>query len=332
MKIAIWLPLVQGVAIGTMDSQPPLPPIAVSVCWSRSANDHSEPNQIVSHTFSLYFWPDTLEDMACGSTSKVKFDEADFFVHESGDGPALVCLHAGVADQRMFDDQHLSFSEVANVISYDRRGFGQTISQDVPFSHVDDLAAIMTTCKIETAVLVGCSQGGRIAIDFALKYPGRVSGLFLIAPDVSGVPRFELPQDLIALEEALKLAYEVEDLDRINELEAYAWLDGPRSTFGRVTGPARELFLEMNKTALAHSELTEERKPQSAWARLAEIVVPVRVYCGDLDFPYMHEIAAYLANQTPHGEFVALRGVAHMPFLESPKLMNQTIEAFLKSR
>lgn len=269
--------------------------------------------------------------MACGTTFKVKFDGADIVVHETGDGPALVCLHAGVADRRMFDNQHSSLSEVAKVISYDRRGFGQTISQNVPFSHVDDLAAIMATRKIETAVLVGCSQGGRIAIDFALKHPGRVSGLFLVAPDVSGVPRFELPHDLAPLDEALELAYEAEDLDQINELEAQAWLDGPRSNCGRVSGAPRELFLEMNGTALAHPELTEVRKPDNAWTRLAEIFVPVRVYMGDLDFPYMREIAEHLVNQTSNGALGTFQGMAHMPFLESPEVVNEEIKKFLNS-
>lgn len=264
-------------------------------------------------------------------TKNVTSAGAEIFLRESGSGLALVCLHAGVADHRMFDAQHAGLSDIARVISYDRRGFGCTRTPNEPFAHVDDLGLVLEACKVSTAVLLGCSQGGRIAIDFALRHPDKVEGLCLVAPVVSGMPPPLLPPDLRALDEKIDQAYEVEDLGRINELEVQAWLDGPRSDTGRVTGTARELFIEMNRRALEHPELTEERKPDSAWDRIQAIAAPVRLYGGSFDFPYMQELGKTLADRLPNAEYSSLPGMAHLPFLENPELMNEEIRCFLAS-
>lgn len=46
----------------------------------------------------------------------------------------------------------------------------ETLSLD---SWADDLNAIMTACGLDSAILLGHSMGGAIALQFALKYPNR---------------------------------------------------------------------------------------------------------------------------------------------------------------
>ena len=55
------------------------------------------------------------------------------------------------------------------------------------------------------------------------------------------------------LERRYDAAYEAKDLDELNRLEAEIWLDGPFHP-GRVEGPARDLFLDMNRIALEAPE------------------------------------------------------------------------------
>ncbi|MXU66030.1 alpha/beta fold hydrolase [Oceanomicrobium pacificus] len=254
---------------------------------------------------------------------------ARLFAVESGEGRPVVCLHAGVADHRMYLPLHAAMSDRARLLSYDRREFGRTRAPDEPFSHVADLAAVIAARDLAPAVLVGCSQGGRIAIDFALRWPDRVAGLFLVAPAVSGMPAPRLDADLAALEAEIDAAYEVEALERINRLERQAWLDGPRAAPGRVSGAARDLFSRMNMDALRQPELLQEQEPPEAWHRVAEIACPVRIFCGTLDFPYKIAAAEYLAAQMPGAAFAPLDGMAHMPFLEDPALMAGRVGAFL---
>jgi pimeloyl-ACP methyl ester carboxylesterase len=97
---------------------------------------------------------------------------------EVGEGLPVVFLHAGVCDKRMWLSQMEAAAEAGwHAIAYDRRGYGETESADEPFSHLDDLEALLDAFDIHAAVLVGCSMGGGLALDFALRHPGRTIGL-----------------------------------------------------------------------------------------------------------------------------------------------------------
>src|SRR3546814_9768219 len=85
-------------------------------------------------------------------------------------------LHAGVADRRMWQAQLAAFAPRHRVLAYDRRGFGETRGDPETFSHIADLLALLDQRDIDAAVLVGCSQGGRIAIDFASPTPAAPPG------------------------------------------------------------------------------------------------------------------------------------------------------------
>jgi pimeloyl-ACP methyl ester carboxylesterase len=247
-----------------------------------------------------------------------------------GSGAPLVLLHAGVADRRMWGDQLQWLSEEYRAVAYDRRGFGETAHADEPYSHVKDLLAVLDALSSDAAILVGCSQGGRIAIDTALAHPGRVRALVLVAPAVSGEPDEDtFPPPIQAMVEELERAEEVGDLDRINAIEAHAWLDGPLSREGRVGGALRELFLEMNGIALRSEPRGTELEPPSAIDRLHRITAPTLLIWGDLDFPDVQQRCRQLAKTLPNARACELRGTAHLPNLEQPTQFNRELRAFL---
>ena len=108
---------------------------------------------------------------------------------EMGEGLPVVFLHAGVCDNRMWHEQMRVAAENGwHAISYDRRGYGEAESEDEPFSHLDDLEAVLEAFDIHAAVFVGCSMGGGLAVDFALQNPGRVIGLVLMGTSITGAP------------------------------------------------------------------------------------------------------------------------------------------------
>ncbi|MGC2776670.1 MAG: alpha/beta fold hydrolase, partial [Bradyrhizobium sp.] len=107
----------------------------------------------------------------------------------AGRGDPVVFLHAAVFDRTMWRAQMVGVAKTHKVIAYDRRGFGETIADEEGHSPVADLLAIVDAFAGDRpATLVACSQGGRIAFDFALRHPSRVDALVLIAPSVSGAP------------------------------------------------------------------------------------------------------------------------------------------------
>ncbi len=252
---------------------------------------------------------------------------ARFAYEEHGGGPTLVFLHPGVGDHRVWSETTTLLPD-CHTFTYDRRGFGFTESEPQQHSSVEDLRSILDARGIGRTVLVGNSQGGRIAIDMTLAYPERVRGLVLIGPAVSGAP---WPDDGGAVRELsiqIEEAEGREDLDAVNRLEAHLWLDGPECGEGRVVGPARELFLDMNGRALRFGDIGEAVPAPSAWDRLSELQIPVLVLFGEYDVAALRDIAKVIAERAPLGEYRELSGVAHVPQMEDPKLCAQIISGF----
>lgn len=143
-----------------------------------------------------------------------------------------------------------------DVVAYDRRGFGDVPPADETFRHVDDLRAVLDVVSPNApAWLVGSSMGGEVALDAALQAPGRVAGLVLLAPAVSGDPEPDEEAYIAAtggLAEGIDAAWTAGELETCNRLEVRLWLDGPAGPEGRVSGPPEELALDMNCIVIAN--------------------------------------------------------------------------------
>ncbi|MBI4920240.1 MAG: alpha/beta hydrolase [Devosia nanyangense] len=263
---------------------------------------------------------------------EIRFDGATLRGEADGFGIPVVFLHAGVADRRMWAAQ---MEEVAaagyHVVSYDRRGYGETETPDEPFSHLVDLEAVLDQLDIHAAVLVGCSMGGGLAIDFAIENPGRTIGLVLVGTAVTGAEQAEQPEEIATILDALTYAFERGNLDLVNKIEAHLWLDGPLEASGRVRGEARELFFAMNEVALNHPRLTQEEPRDPAGDALPAIAAPVLLVVGDLDFPDIVERHEALSEDLPEAFAVVIEGTAHLPSLERPDLFNPLLLEFLEA-
>src|SRR5437879_2559353 len=104
-------------------------------------------------------------------------DGGRLYYETSGDGPAMVLIHAGFLDSRMWDPQIPVFSESHVVIRYDVRGFGGSDVARNKYSDYKDLRGLLAHLSVKTASLVGVSNGGRIASDFAVEHPSMVDHL-----------------------------------------------------------------------------------------------------------------------------------------------------------
>ncbi|HSQ31123.1 MAG TPA: alpha/beta fold hydrolase [Gemmatimonadaceae bacterium] len=86
----------------------------------------------------------------------------------AGSGPSVVLLHGFSFDRRMWDDQMDALTPHHTVVRYDLRGFGESPPGSTPYTHADDLNAVMDHLGIERAAVVGLSLGGGAAINFAI--------------------------------------------------------------------------------------------------------------------------------------------------------------------
>jgi pimeloyl-ACP methyl ester carboxylesterase len=248
----------------------------------------------------------------------------------AGSGTAVVFLHANVCDRRMWRAQLDGIGAIHKAIAYDRRGFGETRAEPEDFSALTDLVAVLeATAGGKPAVLVGCSLGGRIALDAALRHPSRVRALVLIAPNVAGAPDPVYPTEI---EKLMTQSKEVEasgDVDRMNAMKARLWLDGPLAGEGRVAGPARGLLLDMNGIAIRSPPFGSDIDIQPFFHRLADVAVPTLVVWGNLDFPHVQDRCRHVAATVPGAEAREMRGVAHLPSLERPAEITALIAEFV---
>src|SRR5436190_22523092 len=100
----------------------------------------------------------------------------------TGDGaPPVVLLHEGIVDSRSWAKVVPLLVPHHTVVTYDQRGYGRSPRPDGPYSLVEDLRSVLDAAGLDQAALVGTSRGGRIAIDFTLTHPERVTALVPVA-------------------------------------------------------------------------------------------------------------------------------------------------------
>ncbi len=238
-------------------------------------------------------------------------------------------VHAGIADSRMWDGQFNVLAERYRVIRYDMRGYGKTAMVAGDYAHHQDLRGLLNFLNIEQAILVGCSMGGRTAIDFTLQHSGRVKALVLVGADLSG---YEDDSDPPEQWDEMVAAHKQGDFERLSELEVQVWVDGSARNPEAVNPAVRTLVREMNTIALrnAPQKLGSERLLNPpAIGRLAEIRVPTLVIVGDLDQPMMREIADLLAKGVAGAQKAVMRNTAHVPNMEQPAEFNRLVVDFL---
>jgi pimeloyl-ACP methyl ester carboxylesterase len=244
---------------------------------------------------------------------------------------ALVLIHAGVANLNIWDKQMAAFSPHFKTLRYDVRGWGETPDPEGKYTDHGDLDALLDHLNIEQAAILGNSNGGRIAIDFALTYTQKVIKLIAVAPALGG---FDYPED--GYESSQRKMHEnamrAGDIGLAAEIEAQMWFDGPHRKPEQMDAQSRSIALEMMRHTLELPEGVGEgsiAQPPAA-GRLAEIQVPTLIIMGNLDIDQMLPVGDALAKGIEGSRRVNLPKAAHLPSLENPELFNQIVLDFLQ--
>ena len=120
--------------------------------------------------------------------------DINHFYIDKGEGDALILMHGNGEDCSYFKNQIDEFAKHFHVYAIDTRGHGKTPRGTAPFTirqFADDLLGFMDEHQIQKANILGFSDGGNIAMVFAMKYPERVYRLILNGAnlDASGIKR-----------------------------------------------------------------------------------------------------------------------------------------------
>jgi 3-oxoadipate enol-lactonase len=278
-----------------------------------------------SATILLTVWqPDVLGrgHQQAGVTGFAEVNGTKLYYEMAGKGSALVLVHGGLVDSRLWDDQMKDFLKRHRVMRYDLRGYGKSAAATEPFSHIEDLRTLLDFLKIERATIVGLSLGGIIAADFALEYPGRVERLVLVGAGLRGDKQ---PPD-----KDEKEVYEA--FSRGAEAFADASM---RSGLYAAVRPGTPAYVRLRQMMLDNFKALSMLRPgflkypePATIERLGDIRVPTLVAIGSQDARSLKNIADTLAAKIPGARKVVISGASHHPPVEKKKEFNKAVLDF----
>jgi pimeloyl-ACP methyl ester carboxylesterase len=264
-----------------------------------------------------------------GSSGSILVNGTHLFYEEAGRGSAVILLHAGNLDRRIWDLQFARLAQEHRVVRYDLRGYGKSGPADKPFQHHEDLRVLLDSLNIGRASLVGASGGGRIAIDFALAYPERVDRLVLAAPGLSG---WEYSRGDTAYFAAARVARDRGDTAALG----IAWLGSaymlPAMEHPELVRQLREISGDNGKhwmALLQHGDLERVADPP-AIRRLDSLRAPTLLIVGTRDVADIQGIADTLSARVPLLHRVSVKGAGHLVNMEQPDRFTTLVLDFLR--
>ena len=101
----------------------------------------------------------------------------------SGNAQAVLLLHGGLGAAEDFGSQIDALSAEHHVVAIDSRGHGRSTDDDQPYGYnlmASDVMGVMDHLGIDSAAVVGWSDGGNIGLDMAIHNPDRLDGVFAL--------------------------------------------------------------------------------------------------------------------------------------------------------
>lgn len=270
--------------------------------------------------------------MAAVQSGFAAINGLQMYYEVAGAGQPVVFVHAGVADNRLWDEQFALFAQHYKVVRFDLRGFGKTEPVDNEYTNRGDILALLDHLGIsEPAHFIGCSMGGGFSMDITVRYPERVRSLTMVCSGPPGL-WIEIAEPPIFAE--AEAAFEAGDWDKALELETRCWVDGVDRAPEQVDPLYRAKAVEMNRVALAHKAKGLGKnlpgEPPYAGERLEEIKVPVLLVLTEFDTPYSAAAAEIMMQRINNCRQVLIANAAHLPSLEHPAEFNRIVLDFLR--
>jgi proline iminopeptidase len=308
-------------------------------------------------------WPSTsigamqTERAAAARESRIPVGHASLAAREIGQGPPVIVLHGGPD----FDYGYMlpdldRLADTFRLIYYDQRGRGKSADGVNPdevtlASDVDDIDAVRQHFQLESPTLLGHSWGTVLALEYALRYPTRVSRLILMNPAPASTTDLAVFRKAYAQmlgadmdqQRAITAgaAYKEADPDavaaryRIHFKHALARPDD----YERLMARMKAGFVSQGKEGIVKARAVEDRLMRDSWQidgydllpKLRTLSIPTLVMFGDRDF-IPSPISVHIARAIPHARLITLKDCGHFSFLECPGDVKRAIDDFVRPR
>lgn len=241
-----------------------------------------------------------------------------------GDLPVIVFSNSLGTDFRVWDRLADLLAGSFRLVRYDKRGHGLSEETPAPYvmdDHVGDIAALLDALKLKNVIFVGLSVGGQIAQGLAHKRPDLVRALVLMdtaaqigAPDMWNTRIKAIEEGgIAALSEPILERWFSEDFRSSRPAELAGWRAMlTRTTLSGYVGTC---------AAIRDTDFTE------ATSRLT---IPVLCQCGSEDGSTPTDLVKATAALINNAKYVEIPGAGHLPCVEYPDLIAQSIKEFLQ--
>ncbi len=245
------------------------------------------------------------------------------YADSGGRGPAVVFSHGFFMDQDMWDPQAAELRPTYRCLAVDARGFGLTEYDGEAFTYwdlADDIVAVMDDADVDTAILVGLSQGGFTTQRAAVAHPDRVRAIVLCDTDCE-----------VETDETKPMYYGTKDA-----LLANGWSDDLANAMaGMLFAPGYDASFWIERwqknpparIAAAFDNLIER---DDVRPRLDDIRCPALIIHGELDATMPLTRAEDLCSRIAgcEGVFV-VPGAGHTSNLENRDSFNEALRPFV---
>jgi 3-oxoadipate enol-lactonase len=256
-------------------------------------------------------------ELAAVNGQKIAYEDT------GGPGPVVVLAHGFLMDRSMFAPQVAALRDTYRVVTWDARGFGETVFDGSPFTYWDlahDCLGLLDHLGVDRAVVGGMSQGGFVALRVALLAPERVAALVLIDSQAGIEDPALVPALQAGLDEWVADGLSTAMADMAAEM-LLGDADLKATWTPRWMARERQTLVEAGRALIGRDDVT---------GRLGQIDVPALVIHGTADIAIDMDRAQTLADGLPGCRgVVAIPNGTHAANLTHPGAVNDALITFL---
>jgi proline iminopeptidase len=245
-------------------------------------------------------------------------------------------------------------ADIYRLVYYDQRGRGKSADgvqpDDVSLAtDLEDIERVRQHFGLEAPALLGHSWGTVLALEYALRYPTRVSRMVLMNPapassaDAASLRKAYTTQlgDLMERQRAIMIgqAYQRADPDTVAERYRIHFVHALAKPehYEALMRAMRAAFIAQGPAGILKARAIEDRLMADTWQqpsydlmpRLASLRIPTLVLWGDRDF-IPREISEHLIGSLPQARLVTLDGCGHFAYLECPGAVRTALQDFVR--
>jgi proline iminopeptidase len=278
-------------------------------------------------------------------------DGAEVFYRDIGQGLPIIVLHGGPDFSHSYLLPDLDrLADSCRLIYYDQRGRGRSAAgvrpEDVTIdTEMQDLDRVRRFVQLESVGLLGHSWGGLLAMEYATRYPNRVSHLVLL----NTAPASHADVNAFRQDRGRTVSGDMERLKAMAATAPYQTGDVAadaeyyrvhfRSALYRpehLESVVSRLRIGMTPEGIRKARAIEDRLYAQTWSssgydllpRLARLRIPTLIVHGDHDF-VPAACVEHIAEAMPGSRLVMLRDCGHFSYLERPDEVREALKGFL---